>query len=428
MDGTDNGNQLRVLLLTTARSYRNDAFLAAADRLGIEIIMAVDMPKELSRTWVNGFGVKFGDVDESVAKIAAYHKQRPLKAILPVDDSGGSLASAAAKTLGLPHNSAAAATATRDKLSFRRMLSGSGLNAPRFTAYETGSDLSAIVSDIGFPCVVKPRSLNGSRGVIRADSRQELEAAIQRTASLIRRVQGAPPGTAVSLLIESYIPGREVALEGVMDQGRFELLALFDKPDPLDGPFFEETIYVTPSRLPAVLQEDITACTAAAAALIGLKTGPIHAELRINADGPWIVEVAGRSIGGLCSQVLQFGAGGSLEEIILRQACSLDYREIARSQEAKGVMMIPIPGAGLLRGVDGLESARITPYIDSVDITAPLNNTLTPLPEGDGYLGFIFARGPSPEIVEGALRQAHSELAFRIDPLLPVIHTAVLSP
>lgn len=417
----------RVLLLTTARSYRNAAFLSAAEHLGIELVQAVNMPRELSQTWANGFSVDFGEIDTSVATIAEYHRRRPVQAILPVDDSGSILAAAAGEALDLPHNSATAARATRDKLVMRQLLNGSGLNSPRFCEYVTGTALSAVAADIGFPCVVKPRSLNGSRGVIRADDLQELETAVARTARLIRRVQGVSADTAVSLLVESYIPGEEIALEGLLENGQLQVLAIFDKPDPLEGPFFEETIYVTPSRLPAGMISRIATSTAKAAATIGLRTGPVHAELRLNQQGPWIVEIAGRSIGGLCSQILQFGTAGSLEEIILRQACHLDYNNLESVQEARGVMMIPIPGTGLLRGVDGLSEAKKVPYIDGIEITAPLNNPIAPLPEGDGYLGFIFSSGPSPEIVEEALRRAHAQLTFSIDQLLPVLQGSRLT-
>ena len=421
MDKTKRQDRLRVLLLTTARSYRNTAFLAAAGRLEIEIIQAVNMPRELSTTWTDGFGVDFEAIGESTAAIAAVYQKRPFRAILPVDDSGSILAAAAGEALGLPHNSATAAKATRDKLAMRQLLDGSGVNSPRYSEFVSGTEMSTIHSEIGFPCVVKPRNLNGSRGVIRADDPDEMHAAVERTAKLVRSVQGLANDSVVSILIESYIPGQEVAVEGILDQGQLEVLALFDKPDPLEGPFFEETIYVTPSRLSPKIQREIAACTAEAAAAVGLNTGPVHAELRLNEDGPWIVEIAGRSIGGLCSQVLQFGAAGSLEEIILRQACDLDYSSLGRSQEARGVMMIPIPGAGLLRGVEGVKQAGNIPHIDGIEITAPLNNPIMPLPEGDGYLGFIFASGPSPYTVESALRKAHKELTFRIDPLLPML-------
>ena len=411
----------RVILLTTSRSYRNEAFLSAAERLGIEIVLAVNMPQALSSSWSDGLLIDFNRLEESVAAIASYHKSRPVNAILPLDDSGTLLAAAAGTALGLPHNSASAAKATRDKLFFRRMLHGTTLNSPAYIEYMTGSEVETIADEVGFPCIVKPRSLNGSRGVIRADDIGQLSAAIKRTADLLRSLDGLAIDADVSLLIESYIPGKEYALEGVMDNGDLRVLALFDKPDPLEGPFFEETIYLTPSRLSAEVQAELVNCTAEAASAAGLYTGPLHAELRLNQDGPWIIEIAGRSIGGLCSQILQFGTAGSLEETILKQACGIPFQQDQDSYDPRGVMMIPIPGAGLLRQVRGLEEALEVPGIVSIEITVPTNNPVTPLPEGDGYLGFIFARDSSLDLVEVALRQAHDLLAFEIDPLLPVL-------
>jgi hypothetical protein len=198
------------------------------------------------------------------------------------------------------------------------------------------------------------------------------------------------------------------------------VLALFDKPDPLDGPFFEETIYVTPSRLPAEVQAALVACAGRAAAALGLREGPIHGELRYNQHGPWVVEVAARSIGGQCSQTLRFGSDASLETLIVQQAVGRGVGETQPVAGAGGVMMIPIPGAGLLKGVAGVDAARAVLGIEAVEISAALNYPLVPLPEGDSYLGFIFARADTPEAVEAALRQAHAELQFEVQPLVPL--------
>jgi hypothetical protein len=225
----------------------------------------------------------------------------------------------------------------------------------------------------------------------------------------------------MQFVVEDYVPGTEVALEGILDGGQLHLLALFDKPDPLDGPYFEETIYITPSRLPAGTQETILACTANAAMALGLSEGPVHAELRVNDEGPWLIEIAGRSIGGLCANTLTFGIEDSLESMIIRQAFGMEFNKLHRRQEASGVMMIPIPEAGLLKSVRGCELASSTPLIVDIEITARVNNLITPLPDGDSYLGFIFARGESPDSVENALREAHSKLIFEIAPQLPLI-------
>jgi len=213
----------------------------------------------------------------------------------------------------------------------------------------------------------------------------------------------------------------EVALEATLDDGVLTPLALFDKPDPLDGPFFEETIYVTPSRLPVATQAEILRVTRMAARAIGLQMGPLHAELRINDAGVYVVEVAGRTIGGLCSQTLQFGSDESLEMLIVRQATGQLLVRPQRNAHAGGVMMIPIPHSGILQRIDGIDDARRLPGIESIEITAPFHHTIRTLPEGESYLGFIFARADTPDAVEAALRMAHAQLTIHITPDIPLI-------
>ena len=436
------GDVRRVLLLTTPHSYRTKAFVDAARQLGIEAVQAVDMPPELAEYWNFRLGVDFTAVEQASQQLAEALAERPVQAILALDDSGAFLAARTSQLLGLPHNAATAADAARNKYRMRQLLSAGGVLSPRFRRFfsppsqpspstgsgSTGSGhrpvpgegvmaslVEIVESAIGYPCVVKPENLNGSRGVIRADNRDELLSAAARLLQLI--------GPGRHFLVEEYMPGVEVALEGILDGGVLQVLALFDKPDPLEGPFFEETIYVTPSRLPDSVQETIAETTAQAARVLGLEMGPIHAELRINDGGAWIVEIAGRSIGGLCSRTLRFGTDASLEELILRQATGLSLDGLAREGRAGGVMMIPIPEAGILRGVDGVDKAKAVTGIEDVQITAHMNYPLVPLPEGNAYLGFIFAAGGSPEEVEAALRTAHAQLRFEI---LPEIRLTVL--
>ncbi len=403
-----------VMVLLSPRTYRLPAFTAAAERLGVELVQVIDTPEPLAKQWQMELGLDFSRPDEAVAAIVAFGQKRPLRAILAVDDSGALLAAQASTALGLPHNDVGAAEAARNKYVMRQKLAAASVPAPRAQRFFTDQATADLLPHISFPCVVKPTELSGSRGVIRANDVAELEAALVRLRRLLHGLAPAPQ----PFLVEEYVPGVEVALEGMLDNGRLSLLALFDKPDPLEGPFFEETIYVTPSRLPAADQAAIVDCTAQAAQAVGLRNGPIHAELRLNERGPWLIEVAGRSIGGLCSQTLRFGEDVSLEELILRQACGLPHPNLVFDQTASGVMMIPIPEAGLLRAVYGCDGARAVPLIGEVTITAKLNYPLVPLPEGDSYLGFIFARGETPTAVETALRQAHAQLRFEVDPLL----------
>jgi biotin carboxylase len=410
--------QHRVLLLLTAQTYRAQPFIAAARRLGIEVVTAIDLPTELAERWGQSLGFPFDDVEYATETIVRYATQRPLNAIIAVDDSGSLLAAHAGAALTLPHNSYDAALAARNKYRMRTLLEQAGVPIPEFRLCSTDDDVYALAEQVVYPCVVKPLDLNGSRGVIRANTPAEFVIAAERLTRML--AEFTPAGAPSPFLVERFIPGVEVALEGLLNHGDLYPLALFDKPDPLDGPFFEETIYVTPSRLPQPEQQMIVECAAAAAAALGLREGPMHAELRINENGPWLIEVAGRSIGGLCSQTLRFGTDASLEELILRQACGMEIESLRRAGQAGGVMMIPIPAAGLLRSVKGVAEAEAVPGVTEVVITAQLNYPIIPLPEGDSYLGFIFAQCETPDAVEAALRAAHRCLQFAIMPNVPL--------
>ena len=404
--------QKRVLLLMSPATYRAGAFLNAAKQLNLEVVVGIDLPETLSEYWHVPLGLDFMDYEASMRTIVEFAQEHPLHAIISIDDAATELAARASAALGLAHNSPRAAEAARDKLLMRTLMSAGGAPCPIFRPFLLSDDPAWIAGQVSYPCVVKPLRLSGSRGVIRANDPAEFVAAFQRLKRLLIAEGNAEQET--SILVEDFIPGFEVALEGMLTHGKLKVLALFDKPDPLDGPFFEETIYTTPSRLPAGVQEEIAGCVATAAASLGLQEGPVHAELRVNERGPWMLEIAGRSIGGLCSTVLEFGSGMCLEELILRHAIGEEITAVERDERAAGVMMIPIPSAGMLKGVHGVEEALEVPLITGVEITAKLNYALVPLPEGASYLGFIFARGDTPAQVEEAIRRAHKLLKFDI--------------
>lgn len=405
----------RVVLLMSPATYRAGAFLAAAERLGLDVVRAIDLPEVLADYWDVTLGLDFTRPEVAAADLVAYAADHPVDAILPLDDAATLVAAAASARLGLPHNDPSAALAARDKFVMRERLAAAGLPVPRYERHLLTADPVAMGHHVHYPCVVKPLRLSGSRGVIRADDPESFTTAWERTKRLLL-ADGYDPATS-HLLVEQYLPGEEVALEGLLTGGQLETLALFDKPDPLVGPFFEETIYITPSRLTDSTQEAISVRTAEAAAAIGLREGPVHAELRINPDGVWLIELAGRSIGGLCSSVLEFGAGVNLEEIILRHAVGLP-RPDRTATGAAGVMMIPIPKGGMLRAIHGVDEARAVPGVTGVEMTAKVNHPLVPLPEGSSYLGFIFARGATPVAAELALREAHHRLQFVIEPTI----------
>ena len=407
----------RLLLLLPTTTYRTQAFVDAAGKLGVDLVCAADQPNVFEAEAPDHLvTLDFNDPDRAAARIAERHRRTPITAVVAVDDLTTVVASAIAERLGLLANSVAATTAARNKHDMRRRLTDAGVPVPRFRLVSLEEDPSMVACHGMYPCVLKPLTLSASRGVIRANDPTEFVEAFRRIAKLLQRDDVVVTGDgARSLLVDQYVPGDEVALEGLLMSGQLHTLAIFDKPDPLEGPFFEETIYVTPSVLPSRVQDRIATATADACAALGLSEGPIHAELRVNEQGPWVLEIAARSIGGLCSRTLTFGTGMSLEELILRRALRWPIDSLAREQRAAGVMMIPIPRAGRLCEVRGREHALAVPGIDDVAITAHLGQELIPLPEGYQYLGFIFARADTPQAVTLALRDAHARLDFEIE-------------
>ena len=407
----------RVLLLIPSTSYRARDYLEAARRLDIEIAVGSDHRPTLEEfSGGRSFALEFTPIGEGVARILEHARRFPLHAIIGTDDETAVLAATASRALRLPHNDPESVAISRDKHRFRQAIALAGVRSPWFRRICLDDDLEAAARSISYPCVLKPLNLSASRGVIRVDDAAGFVAASRRIRGILDNSNSPVHARAGdSILVESFIPGREVALEGLLEHGRLRTLALFDKPDPLDGPYFEETLYVTPSRLPQALQREIAAEVERAAGALGLREGPVHAELRVNEGGVWMVELAARTIGGLCSRVLRFAPGVTLEELVLRHALAQPTEDLTRHGDAAGVMMIPIPRAGRLRGIAGLDAARSIPAIDGVIVSVAIGDWLVPLPEGDRYLGFIFATADAPAGVEKALRCAHRQLAFDIE-------------
>ena len=398
----------RVVLLIPSSTYRATDFVTAAGALKLDLIVASDRRSALQAVMGDRAQlVSLDRPDQAADQLVALHERLPFDAVLGVDDQGVLAASAVAERLGMAHSSVAAVATTRDKHLLRRRLRDAGLPQPSFAFTSDDDGVEAAVESVGLPCVLKPLHLSASRGVIRVDSLPEALAAARR----IRLLAGSS-----DILVESYVEGIEVAVEALVSGGDANVLAIFDKPDPLEGPYFEETIYVTPSRLAPGIQQRIRAELVAALDALDLDEGPVHAEFRINERGIYVLEVAARSIGGLCSRALRFGAGLSLEELILRHALGLGIDERRLSDRASGVMMIPIPARGTLVRVGNVDRARTVPGIEGLEITIPVGQTVVPLPEGDRYLGFLFAAAGDPGEVESALRRAHALLEIAIEP------------
>ena len=404
----------RALLITSPQSYRLTAYLEAAADLGVELVVASNGKHSLTREVAQGIFIDPDDASAAVADIAAAARDKPFSAAVATDDATVELAARIAGDLGLSFNSIESARLSRRKDLARQRLRSEEVPVPDYWCLDLDRALPPQLENLPYPLVLKPVSLSASRGVIRVDSAEEAFSAIDTirriTASLIDEKER------LTILAESYIPGREVAFEGLLIGGELQRLALFDKPDPLTGPYFEETYYITPSRLPAEIQTRITSIVSRACAAYGLNQGPVHAELRLNEEGMWILEVAARTIGGECSRMLDTVLARPLETYILAASLGTPV-PVKHKPGASGVLMIPVPAAGVLRRVEGEAEAARTAGVTGLRITVEPGHVLERLPEASGYLGFIFAAADTPAQVETSLRQAHAKLRFRIDPL-----------
>jgi hypothetical protein len=437
----------RVLIVATTTGYQIRSFGEAAERLGLGLVFASDRCDRLEDPWWDqAIPVRFHEEDRSIEAVRAACAAAPVAGIVAVGDRPAVLAARIARALGLPGHPPAGAAVSRNKLATRQALQSAGLPTPVFFAVPIDADPAAVAPRVRYPAVVKPLALSGSRGVVRVDTGEELTAAFDRLRRLLRArdVRSERDELHGQALVESFIPGVEYAVEGLLHHGTLQLLAVIDKPDPLDGPFFAETIYRMPSVAPPAVQERIIAAVSAACAAIGLHHGPVHAECRVNGSTVYVIEVAARPIGGLCSHALRFRSGGlkasgcqgdqpesvagslqasavSLEELLLRHALGEDVSGYTREQAASGVMMIPIPSRGVCRRVEGVGEAEAVRGVEEIHITVKPDTVLVPLPEGKSYLGFIFARGGEPRDVDWALREAHARLHFVIERELAVL-------
>ncbi len=349
------GDSRRLLLLAQPNSYRIAPYLIAAQAMGLRVLIGSRGQHSLTTEVSQGLHLDLDDHDAALAAILDEARSQAFAGIIGSDDSTVELAAKAASWLGLPHNPPQAARHSRRKDLSRAQLALAGCPVPIYCLIDLQRPLQRQMADLSWPCVLKPLNMSASRGVIRADDAATFIAACERIRPIV--AESADEFEQNHVLIEDYIDGVEVAFEGYLHNGELHTLALFDKPDPLTGPFFEETIYVTPSGLPESTQQRIFDSVSKACAALGLVTGPVHAELRVDANSAWILEVASRTIGGDCARMLDSGSQYSLEEMNVALAIGQAVEPEALSG-SRGVMMIPIRKAGLLRRVEGLLAAE----------------------------------------------------------------------
>lgn len=406
----------RCLLVAPKHSYRIAAYTRAARDIGVQLIIASDGEHSLVQELANGIHIDFELTAQALQKITRYAAENPIHAVLPSDDRSVPLCAQIAQQLALPYNSTKTASHTRRKDLSRALLRQAGLNIPAHQRIPVAALLGGELPEIPLPWVLKPLSLSASSGVIRVDRAEQLIPACRQILPLIEALPDREESA--ELLLEHYIEGEEVAVEALMSKEGLRILSIFDKPDPLCGPYFEETLYVTPSRHSTKRQQNIIRQLQSAVAALGIETGPVHAEFRLDAeDQAWVLEIATRSIGGDCARTLEFIHGHSLESMIIANALDLSLSEPGEAATAAGVMMIPTPKAGILRRVEGIMAAQAVAGIESVELAVREGHELQTLPQASSYLGFIFARGDNPALVEQALRESHRHLNIVVAPL-----------
>jgi ATP-grasp domain/L-amino acid ligase C-terminal domain 2 len=442
----ENSFTRRLLLFTNKLGYQTRSFEAAARKHATEIIYVTDRCHQLEDPWGDrAIAVHFESAHSAAANVVAALNGKSVDGILALGDSPSAAAAYTARELGISSNHPAAVEACRSKLRMREVFRETGLQTPWFRVINLDPLPEPALLGISYSCVLKPLSLSASRGVIRANNRDEFISAAQRIRKLLEspEIRATREAHLDQILVEGYIPGREVAVEGLLTNGVLKVLAIFDKPDPLEGPYFEETIYVTPSNLTESQQLTIQKCAQECARAMGLTRGPVHAEFRMHGEGAatevWPLEIAARPIGGLCARALRFVENENqanenknaneqvsigLEELLLLHSLDLPVNTWTRERMASGVMMIPVPTSGILERVQGEESARETPGITELLITARLHDYIEAWPVGASYLGFLFAAADTPLEVEQALRAAHAKLRFTMTSRLPVQHPA----
>lgn len=432
MSSAKNNLTKRLLLFAAKLGYQTRSFEEAARKLGVQLVYVTDRCHQLEDPWGDhAISVHFEAPEAAAYTVTESLHGQEVTGVLALGDRPAAAAAFAARGLGIQYNHPAAVEACRNKLRMREVFRDAGLRVPWFRSLPLEPIPEPSLARISYPCVLKPLSLSASQGVMRANNREEFFNAATRLRHLLEsaEIRARREPNLDQMIVEGYIPGREVALEGLLTDGALRILAIFDKPDPLEGPYFEETIYVTPSRLPRATQTQIAQCATNAVRALGLTEGPIHAEFRINDEGVWPIEVAARPIGGLCARALGFCANElerpiGLEELLLRHALKLPGSNALREAQASGVIMIPIPQSGIFEKISGAEAALATPGVTDLLITARLHDYIAAWPEGSSYLGFLFAKGDTAEEVERAIREAHRKLQFTITPRLPVEHPA----
>ncbi len=388
---------VRLLLVAPSRSYRVGDFLDAALAMGCEVTVASDAVSAIPGSFIP---VSFDDpvaAGERLADLVG-----AVDGVVGTDGSAIVVAAETARMLGLPANAADALVAAGDKYRQRQAVEAAGVLQPSFALLDGPA---APTTWSAFPAIVKPLDRSASQGVLRVDSPAELGEAV--------RTVGAIVGPGSSLLVEAFVPGIEVAVEGLVRGGRLDVVAVFDKPDSPQGPTFPETLLVSPARLAPDALDRVIEVVGRAVAAVGVAEGPVHVECKVKGGEVWFLELAARTIGGLCGRALVPG-GVSLEEVVVRHALGLSLPAPPWRAAATGVLMLPVDETGKVEAVRGIDAAQAVEGVTDVVITVGAGEEVVALPAGDRYIGFVFARAETADEAEAVLRSAWAEIEVEV--------------
>lgn len=396
----------QILFVKGSRACVREESLTAARQLGLRPTTVAVQPPE-----------------QAIEQALRLHEQTSIGAVLGYEEDATLTVAHIAAALGLPAHPVAAAEAALDKPMMKQRFAAAGIPAADFIVAADEDEAVAWAEAGGYPVVVKPCRGSASQGVIRANDEHTLRQAYRRLRRIIRDHEldngGRPPS---AHLVERYLPGSELSCELLLQYGAPEVITEFGKPLPLTGPYFEESIYLTPPALGAALRREVHELSMAAAKALGFYHGPAHCEIRLTPDGPKVLEIAGRLLGGACAGSFRDRLGEDLDALLLRSALGERITLPAPADDAPtvGALMIPVPGEGRVVAVRGDDGARRVPGVRDVSLQTEPGEIVVPFPEQACYaVGFVSASGPDEAAVVGSLGQAAAQISLELTPLRP---------
>ena len=382
----------KLLLVIPENSYKSNDFVVAAEKLGIDFLIITDSEQVSSKFSDTVIINKFdAELNKNNLK-----KLKDVTHVLPVDHSALKFSGYLVDLLEVKGNKLESINLSMNKYESRKIFNSLLDIKVNNEIIKNIDDVNTFINKNG-TSVLKPIYGTASKSVLKINNVEKNKEQIEK---LMQDCFDQ------DLVIEEYIDGKEYALEGTIINSELKKIVIFDKPVEYKHPYFEESIYITPSELSSEAEKRVVSIVDKACKKIGLEDGPVHVEFKINENQIFIIEINPRMIGGLCSRCLSFGLFKvSLEEIILHAFMNNELKNIELLNNYVGVLMIPTPKSGKFISINKEELEKI-PNISNVEITVPEGSDLLEPPYGDKYLGFAFSQGIDKKTVNESLLTA----------------------